>query len=79
MIEWLFVATLYNPCMYYHHEKKILCLVHGDDFVSTADPEDLTCQKKGRLSKRFGLKTKRFGLNAEDGEVKEERISEHNY
>ena len=30
----LFSRGRYNPCLYYHKETHLNCLVHGDDFVS---------------------------------------------
>jgi hypothetical protein len=41
MAEWGFVTGKYNPCMFYHPDKGILCLVHGDDFVSVGSDAQL--------------------------------------
>ena len=46
----------YNPCMFHHPERCILSLVHGDDFVSAAGPEELKCMK-AKLKERFEIKT----------------------
>ncbi len=35
MVKWGFVVGRYNPCMYYHPCRRLLCLVSGDDFVSS--------------------------------------------
>ena len=34
MVSWVFSRGRYNPCLYYHKETQLKCLVHGDDFVS---------------------------------------------
>ena len=73
MREWGFVAGRYNPCMFHHPQRHILCLVHGDDFVSVADPEQLTWLK-GKLQGRFEIKTTTVGSQESEGEVREARI-----
>ena len=47
--------------MYHHPGKKMLCLVHGDDFVCVAKTRDLK-RLKDQLSQRFEIKTKTMGL-----------------
>ena len=56
MQEWGFVTGLYNPCMYHHPSKQILCLTHGDDFVSVGCPEGLRWLKE-QLQGRFEINT----------------------
>ena len=66
-----FEMCKHNPCLFHHPGRKMLCLVHGDDFVSGADSSDLTWLKD-QLSERFEIKTKLMGLK--EGESREERI-----
>ena len=73
MKEWGFITGRYNPCMFQHPTRKILCLVHGDDFVSTGSADDLAWLK-AKLQKRFEVKTQVVGDRADLGEVKETRI-----
>ena len=73
MKEWGFTAGMYNPCMYYHPSSGIRCLVHGDDFACVGDPDDLE-ELKGKLKKRFEIKTVTVGSDKERGEVQETRI-----
>ena len=60
MAEWGFVTGRYNPCMFHHPLRKILCLVHGDDFVSVGEDDQLEWLKK-KLQGRFEIKTKLVG------------------
>ena len=60
MTKWNFTIGKYNPCMYHHPGKKMLCLVHGDDFVCVAKASDLKWLKD-QLSQRFEIKTKTMG------------------
>ena len=46
MREWGFITGKYNPCMFHHPVKGLLCLVHGDDFVSTGGADELAWLKK---------------------------------
>ena len=62
-----------NPCMYHYLSKQILCLLHGDGFVSAGSPERLKWLK-GKFEGRFEIKTKTVGKKEEEGEVKETRI-----
>ena len=41
MAEWGFITGRYNPCMFHHPTREVLCLVHGDDFVSVGEDEQL--------------------------------------
>ncbi len=74
MVKWGFEICKYNPCLFHHSGRKMLCLVHGDDFVCVADADDLKWLKE-QLSQRFEIKTKTMGLK--EGESKEERILRH--
>ena len=73
MAEWGFVTGRYNPCMFHHPSRKILCLVHGDDFVSVGEDDQLEWLKK-KLQERFEIKTKLVGDGGTNGEVSEARI-----
>jgi hypothetical protein len=57
--------------MYHHPGRRMLCLVHGDDFVCVGDSEDLRWLEE-KLKGRFEIKSKMMGLK--DGESREERI-----
>ena len=57
--------------MYHSPSRKMLCLVHGDDFVCVGEAEDLQWLEK-HLKERFESKSKTMGLK--DGESREERI-----
>ena len=54
MKEWGFVTGLYNPCMYHHPYRQILCLVHGGDFVSVGFPKTLRWLE-AKLQGRFEM------------------------
>ena len=73
MKEWGFVAGKYNPCMFHHPSRQVLCLVHGDDFFSVGDAGQLQWLKE-RLKGRFEIKTSTVGLREDKGEVREARI-----
>ena len=68
------VVGRYNPCMFHHPSRQVLCLVHGGDFVREEGASQLQWQKTGRLKGRFELKTTAIGLREEKGEVREARI-----
>ena len=61
MVKWVFLICKYNPCLFHHSGRKMLCLVHADDFVCVADDDDLKWLKD-QLSQRFEIKTKTMGL-----------------
>ena len=73
MAEWGFITGKYNPCMFHHPPKQILCLVHGEDIVSVGGSNQLRWLKE-KLKERFEMKTKVVGAREEEGEVKEARI-----
>ena len=73
MAEWGFKTGRYNPCMFYHPARSVLCLVHGEDFVSVGADEQLSWLKN-KLKGRFEIKTKLVGSGRSEGEVKEARI-----
>ena len=51
--------------------RALRCLVHGDDFVTVGDSEDLEWMKE-RLQNRFEIKTTIVGPR-EDGEVNKKK------
>ena len=73
MASWGFITGKYNPCMFHHVARKILCLVHGDDFVCVGDEDQLKWMKV-QLQARFEVKTKLVGSGGGKEEVQEARI-----
>ncbi len=59
-----FRRSRYNPALHHHKEKDILTMVHGDDFVSSADKENLKWLEKD-LKDRHGHNTHRMGAGRE--------------
>ena len=49
-----FVRGVYNPCTYYHPERSIRAMVHGDDYVSTGRRSDLRLLQQ-QLGSRFRI------------------------
>ena len=66
-----FRTCKFNPCLYMHPGRELMCLVHGDDFVCVGSSSNLVWLK-GQLGERFEIKTKLMGRKA--GESREERI-----
>ena len=71
MLLWGFRTCKFNPCLYMHPGRELLCLVHGDDFVCVGSSTNLVWLKE-QLGERFEVKTKLMGRKA--GESREERI-----
>ena len=71
MISWGFSRGRYNPCLYYHKETHLKCLVHGDDFVSVGSRKSVSTFRQ-KLEKRFEIKTKIIGTG--DGESSEGKV-----
>ena len=69
-----FKRGLSNACVYYHRQRGLRCLVHGDDFVATGLGQHLEWLykelEKTILLKRVGV----LGLNAARGDVQEIKI-----
>ena len=71
MIASGFEVGKYNVCTFLHKKKKLVTMVHGDDFVTTGDRD--SCKWfKDKLSARFQIKTKVIGKGP--GEVEEESV-----
>ena len=72
MVKEGFIRGVYNPCLYWHKERDIEVMVHGDDFVSTAEKKQLKWFKD-KLEARFkAVKTQVVGDGTQ--EEKEGRI-----
>ena len=63
MLLWGFRTCKFNPCLYMHPGRELLCLVHGDDFVCVGSSSNLVWLK-GQLEERFEIKTKLMGRKA---------------
>ena len=48
------------PAVFVHPIKNVMTLVHGDDYVSAGEPQDLTWIE-GELAKRYEIQTPRTG------------------
>ena len=66
-----FAQGKYNPCTYWHKERGIRTLVHGDDFISKAGRSQAQWFKR-KLEGRFEIKTKVVG--SAKVEAQEERV-----
>ena len=66
-----FKQGLYNPCTFYHTQKCLRTMVHGDDFVTAGSREEAKWFEV-QMKKKFEIKTKLVG-NAK-GELKEANI-----
>jgi len=54
MTSWGFRTCQFNPCLYMHQGRAMMCLVHGDDFVCVGSSVNLNWLK-ARLSDRFEI------------------------
>jgi len=61
-----FVRGRSNPCLFYLASRKILTLVHGDDFLSTASGPNLKWMD-GVLRGQLEVKTETLGPKSEAG------------
>ena len=62
-----------SPCSFWHKEKQIATIVHGDDFCSEGPAGSLSWLRT-ELAKSFEIKTEVLGPDADKGEVKELRF-----
>ncbi len=69
MVSLGFARGKTNPCVLFHAERDIRTLVHGDDFFSSAAPEELKWLDEC-LQQRFETKTSRIGEDEEEKEMK---------
>jgi hypothetical protein len=66
-----FKVTRASTCMLWHPEKDIVVMVHGDDFISTADGDDLEWLKMV-FETKFEISTEVIGH--EHGDLKELKV-----
>ena len=66
-----FTQSRYNPQLYWHRGRNIKTLVHGDDFITSAAPQDAQWLQ-GRLGARFEIKSDIIGSG--EAETKEHRV-----
>ena len=72
MLEGIgFTTGRSSPCIFYHKERQIRTFVHGDDYVSAGDAEDLKWLK-AKLEEKYAIKTEVLG--DAPGETKEIRV-----
>ena len=69
MMKCVFNPSKYNPCTFYHEQRELRTLVHGDDFVTSGQREGCDWFKR-QLETKFSIKTKIVGMR--EHEVKEE-------
>ena len=58
-----FKVGIANNCTFYNEQRHIYCMVHGDDFISTATDECLLWLES-ILNKEFKIKTHKIGPEA---------------
>ena len=56
MSKWGFERGKYNPCLYWHRKWNIQTLIHGDDFVSVGNRDDIR-KFNEKMESRFEIKT----------------------
>eukprot|EP00973_Karenia_brevis_P037899 5227222-Karenia_brevis.AAC.1 len=71
MVGCGFVQGKYSPSTYYHREKDLKTLVHGDDFVTSGRREETEWFRE-QLKKRFQIKSQTIGDG--EGEVREGKV-----
>jgi len=65
MAGWGFRRGRYNPCLYWHRERGLKVLVHGDDFVAVESRDNVKWLKE-KLASRFEIKTTIIGDGKEE-------------
>ena len=66
-----YIQGVSNPCLFYHKERDVSVMVHGDDFIAIGTDDNLDATKK-TLEDKYKLKTERLGVGKHD--LKEVRI-----
>ena len=66
-----FVQGKHSACLFYHEEKEVAVMVHGDDFVAAGDPKHLA-ETEAILAKKYKIKVERLG--PDDDDLKEVNI-----
>ena len=64
MIKWGFKRGKYNPCLYHHPGTNLICMVHGDDFMSVGNIHAAR-EFKQQLEARFEIKSQMIGPHDE--------------
>ena len=62
-----------NPCVFWHPEREIRALVHGDDYASTGDLKQLDWLRT-ELEKKFEMKTQIVGHSNRSDVIREAKI-----
>lgn len=62
-----------SPSTFYHHQRQLKTVVHGDDFFTEGTPKELKQFDKD-FKEHFEMKTEILGPDAESGEVREVRF-----
>ena len=62
MIGAGFRQSRYNPAMYWHRQKELKVMVHGDDFISVGEPQSLRWFKEILENFGGGLRSKLIWL-----------------
>ena len=70
MTQWGFRTCTFNPCLYKHTGRDMMCLIHGEDFVCVGGGVNLAWLKN-KLGERFEIETKLMALKS--GESRGER------
>ena len=60
-----------NPCLFWHQDKDVTIMVHGDDFVAIGNEENLK-ETKETLNRKYKIKVETLGAGKED--AKEIRV-----
>eukprot|EP00973_Karenia_brevis_P075868 10540854-Karenia_brevis.AAC.1 len=60
-----------SPCIFWHADRDIIVMVHGDDFISTGKGEDLQWMRK-RIEKEYEISTEIIG--PEIGDKKQAKV-----
>ena len=68
-----YIQAKYNASLYWHPEKGIQVLVHGDDFVAVSDRAAVG-EFQTQIAKRFTVKTKVIGPEERLGDLREARV-----
>ena len=68
-----FVKGSSSPCSFRHEDRRINLVVHGDDFLSEGEAQELRWFDI-ELRKHFELKTEVLGPDVKNGEVQEIRL-----
>ena len=65
LVQNWFNVGVANNCTFHNAEKKIYCMVHGDDFISTGNDSSLKWMEE-MLNKSFKIQASQIGPDAKD-------------